>query len=407
MSFLTNLGKRFNIDMPYLVKGSFWQALPQIANTFLGLATASAFANLLPKEAYGIYSYVLSIAGVLGIFTLNGMDAAVIKSVASGAEGSVVKALKKRMAWGSLGALAGAGFALYYFATGNMVFGYSFLVAALFVPFMDSLAIFYDVLRGKKLFDVDAKYGVSVQLVVAALTVLALFLTDNIAVILLAYFFAYTGTHLFFFWRVKKKFGLNNHENPEMIKYGAHLSAVKILTTAAAYLDKIVLFNYLGAVELAVYSFALAPTKKVEGLLAAISNLALPRFSARPKEEVKRLMMPKVLKFLALIIFIMFAYIIAAPWFYRFFFPQYEESIFYSQLSALNFLVIPFSLIYTYFQAHALTKIIYPYKIIANILQIVLLLILIPLYGVLGAILARIAFSLLVIPVNLIFFRRS
>ncbi len=399
--------RTFGVNARYLLHGSFWQGTGQLSNTFFGLITATAFANLLPKETYGVYAYILSIVGILTTFTLTGMDTAIIQSVARGHEGTVVPSIKTRMRWGGIGAVIAVIIGTYYLTQHNTTLGYAFFVAAAFIPFTDSLAIFYDILKGKKLFAADTKFSVVVQAFVSGISVATLFLTQNIVIIILAYFASYTLCHLILFVYTLSRFPLNQEEDPDMISYGIKLTFVRLITNAATSLDKIILFQYMGAAELAVYTFATAPIKKVEGLMGTIPNLAMPRFSEYSKEEIKKPLPKKVLKFSIFILVVIAAYIFFIPYFYRIFFPQYSESIYYSQLLSLTLLTFPLSLVYTYFQSQALTKIILPYKIIIHSAQILLLFGCIYYYGLMGAVMARIIISFITAPLALLFFRKS
>src|SRR5688572_20479176 len=71
-------------DMLYLARGGFWTVLNFVVAGSVSIALAVAFANLLPKETYGTYRYVLSIANAFGFLALTGMNAAVTRSVARG-----------------------------------------------------------------------------------------------------------------------------------------------------------------------------------------------------------------------------------------------------------------------------------------------------------------------------------
>ncbi|MDP3901635.1 MAG: oligosaccharide flippase family protein [bacterium] len=406
-SFTSWLSKKYKIDIAYILRGGLWQSAGQIVGIVVGLTTSIAFANLLPKETFGIYSYILSIAGLLSIFTLTGMDAAITQSVARGYEGSVVAALVARMRWGFIGSLASSTIAIYYFSQNQPILGYAILLLAIFIPIMDPLAIFYDVLKGRKQFDIDARYSIIVQVTVAALIISTLFLTSNILIILSAYFLSYTLTHFIILRRMISKYPLNKQESPDMIPYGKSLTLVRAITSVAAYLDKILLFNYISPVEVAIYSLAIAPVRKIEGFLGTIPTLALPKFSAYSKEELKKLLLGKVLKFSIVILIIIAIYVLIAQYFYQILFPKYMESIFYSKLFSLTLIGFPLSLIYTYFQSQTLTKIIFPYKIIIHAIQIILLFIFIHFYGILGAILARIAGQIIGIPIILLFFKKS
>ncbi len=94
--------KFFKIDMVYLAKGGFWITSGQSINTILSLVLIVAFANLLPKETYGTYKYILSLAGVLNIFTLTGMNSAVARAVAVGSEGALKASVKYQLKWNLL-----------------------------------------------------------------------------------------------------------------------------------------------------------------------------------------------------------------------------------------------------------------------------------------------------------------
>src|SRR5689334_12787395 len=59
-------------DMVYLAKGSFWLTLGQVAASASGLLLVIGFANLLPKEVYGTYKLILSLAGIIASFSLTG-----------------------------------------------------------------------------------------------------------------------------------------------------------------------------------------------------------------------------------------------------------------------------------------------------------------------------------------------
>ena len=68
-------------DMVYLASGGFWAVFSQLVVSFGTFLLAIAFAHFVSKEAYGEYKYILSIAGILGTFTLNGLATPLIKSL--------------------------------------------------------------------------------------------------------------------------------------------------------------------------------------------------------------------------------------------------------------------------------------------------------------------------------------
>jgi len=72
--FLRWSEKYTKLDMVYLTKGGFWMTLSQVSSNMLSLLLVIAFANLLPKETYGLYRYILSLAGMLNSLSLTGMN---------------------------------------------------------------------------------------------------------------------------------------------------------------------------------------------------------------------------------------------------------------------------------------------------------------------------------------------
>jgi O-antigen/teichoic acid export membrane protein len=189
--------KYFKTDMVYLARGGFWLTLGQTISSLSSFLLVVAFANLLPKETYGTYKYVLSIAGILAISTLSGMSTAIIQAVARGYEGSLVPALKTKIRWGLLGGLAGLILAGYYFYQGNITLTVSFLISAVFLPFMDSFGIYDAFLQGRKLFDISAKYGIISQIIAVIILITTLFFTKNLFFILFVYFLDFTSFFLF------------------------------------------------------------------------------------------------------------------------------------------------------------------------------------------------------------------
>src|SRR3989338_10355062 len=142
----------FKADMVYIVKGGFWITFGQTFSSIIALLLTIAFANLLPKETYGTYRYILSLAGVLNIFTLTGMNSAVARAVAIGNEGVLRTSVKYQLKWNLL--MLAAFFTLggYYLANGDILFATSFLILGIFVPPTLALNTYGAYLEGKKKF---------------------------------------------------------------------------------------------------------------------------------------------------------------------------------------------------------------------------------------------------------------
>ena len=140
-NFLKRTQRYTGTDNVYLAKGGFWLGTGQAVSAIAALLLSIAFANLLPRETYGTYRYVLSIFALLSISTLQGMSTAITRAVARGYEGSFKTALGTKLRWGVAGAAASLATSLYYYLQGNNTLAISFLIATVFVPIMSSFKI--------------------------------------------------------------------------------------------------------------------------------------------------------------------------------------------------------------------------------------------------------------------------
>jgi O-antigen/teichoic acid export membrane protein len=387
-NFLRWTEKYTQTDMVYLTKGGFWLTAGNIIASAASFVLAIAFGNLLSKETYGIYKYILSILGLLVIANLPGMETSVARSVAQSRDGSFFDSLKAKIKWGFLGGLASLVLSAYYYSNQNNTLALCFLIAAVFVPFMDSLQIYQAILNGRKLFKDSAKYTALGQIIVAGAMVLTLILTKNIFLIIVAYFLSSTLSRYIFLKITVSKTKLNKTKDPAAVPFGIHLTLMNVVGMIADQLDKIIMWHFLGAAALAVYSFALAPVSQITNFLKSVPQLSLPKFASQNKEEIKKTLPKKMAKFFLILLAGTLIYIFLAPYFFKIFFPKYLESIKYSIFYSLAILFFPQKIISSALTMHAKTKVLYIMQSVSPAVRIILLAILLPLYGINGAILA-------------------
>jgi O-antigen/teichoic acid export membrane protein len=386
-------------DMVYLAKGGFWLTLGQIISAAVSFLSAIAFGNLLDPTIYGNYNYIVSLSGILGIFTLSGMNTALAQAASRGFEGSFYTGFKAKIKWSLLASLASLFLSGYYFLKGNNVLFFSLLMAAIFLPLMNSSRIYESFLAGKKLFHIQIKYTCLGQFISTIALISTIFLTNNLGLIIFVYFFSHASLNFFFFLLTKKKFKPNKKEDLKTLSYAKHLSIMGLISAIGEYLDGILLFTLVGSSQLAIYSFAILVPSQIKSLMKGnIGTLAFPKFSIKEDYEIKSNIMKKFWRILFITGVISLLYIIIAPLFYKTFLPQYQNSIPYSQLYALTFIAIPTTILTTVFEAKMKIRELYLIRIIP-VIRIILLVVLIPLYGILGAIISQIGttFSFLIL----------
>ena len=285
---------------------------------------------------------------------------------------------------------AGAG-ALYYFLNGNTVLALSLLVVGSFSPLMVSAALYSGYLNGKKDFRTGSMFNILTNTIPAVVLLATIAFTRDVLVIVLVYFIAHTAVNGYFYLATLKKFRPNDAVDPALLSYSKHLSVMNAISTVADYLDKILIFHYLGAAQLAVYSFAIAVPTQLRGLLRNINSLIAPKFAAGEKELTRRSLNAKMIKTGLVSTLFVGLYIFAAPYIYKVFFPEYLDSVFYSQLFSLLIIPATVGIISSAFlEAHRVQKALYISRIVSPLMRIVLLLTLGYLYGVTGVIAALI-----------------
>jgi O-antigen/teichoic acid export membrane protein len=409
MKILARAEQIIKTDIRYLLKGGFWLGLGQVLTTITGLVLSIALANLLPKEVYGSYKYILSLITIFSIFTLSGMDAAVTQAVARGYDDAVMAGFKEKMRWGFLGLICVVAMALYYLHGGNELLAYSLLAVAAFLPFTEALDIFNSLLNGRKLFAEYTRLNVFRQVAVVIISLVTLLLTHNYFFLVLAYCAGHTVVRGLAFIYVMRKVPRkhDSSQNKSAITYGRHLSFMDIIGTILGQLDDVLVFHYLGAASLAVYTLAIAPADQIKGMLKNVNTLALPKFATSEKNETRKFLFHKMLWLALFIAGVVLVYIIFAPLFFSVFFPHYMASVPYSQVLAVS--IIPASLsmfLYTFLESHAETKAMYHFNIWSNVINLAILFAMIYFFGLWGAIIARIVIRIFLLLLSIVLVRR-
>jgi O-antigen/teichoic acid export membrane protein len=385
-NLLQKVSSLLRTNIHYLVQGGFWLAIARVISSLSSFILALLFGNLLAKETYGTYTYILSIATILSIPTLSGVGTALIRSIAQGNDGDVLPALKEKLRFGTLASAASVIVGVYYITQGNTDFGISFLLIAVFLPLLEAFSLYSSILTGKKLFKESTYYTAITQTAIVVSMAVTLLLTHNIFLIVLAYYIPRIVCR-FIFFRLSQKFLSNTQQKDvRLLSLGRHFTALEIMGSISSQIDRIALFQFLGPASVATYSFSIAPITHMQAMLKSLLTLALPKFSEREFSVIQNTLPRKLLIFLVGLLGVTGVYILFAPYFFTIFFPQYMDAVLYSQVAALILLFFPQKLISTALTAHAQKKALYVSNITSSVLKIGSLLIFIPLFGVWGAI---------------------
>ncbi|HET8575028.1 MAG TPA: oligosaccharide flippase family protein [Candidatus Paceibacterota bacterium] len=388
--------------MTYLAKGGSWLTLSQVLSSAASFLLSIAFAHLLPVEEYGFYRYVLSIAAILAIPTLNGMNTALIRAVARGENQSFIPATLTRFKWGALGSLAALALAAWNFFTGSNELAIAFLLCAIFVPVMNAATTFLAFLNGRAEFRLQSVIGTLTTALAALAIFFGLLFHQHVLVILFLYFASNTLLNLFFFALTLKRFPSKTEaidpnlsgKIKETLSFGKHLSLINSFTLASKQLDKIILWHFLGPAEVALYTFAQIPISQMQNIFSRIASpLTQPKFSRNKLPVLQQTLPGKVLKLFIVFIPFTLLYIFIAPYLYRFLFPEYMSSVAYTQLFALSLLASPISFFTDALVSQKKQKELYYGRISSSVILIAAMIVLGKIYGVWGVVIAQTVFA--------------
>jgi O-antigen/teichoic acid export membrane protein len=395
-------------DMVYLAKGGFWATTSQICVSLMTFLLAIAFAHYVSKEAYGEYKYVLSVASILGAFTLSGLGTAVLQSVSRGYEGTLRYAFWKNIRWSTLFFLGATTTALYYLAHGNASLGISMLLVGCLWPFFTSTNLYSNYLIAKKDFKRSSIYFFIIGNLFPSLCLFAtMLITSSVAYLIAVYTVSNTIIGAILYIRILKIYKPNKEVDPEMLGYGKHLSLINILIIVGSNIDQILAFHYIGAVELAIYNFAIAIPDQIKGPMKNLTGLIFPKFTERSDTEIRSGMKNKFLYLFIGSAVLIIVYILVSPYIFHIFFPKYTDSIFYSQIFSLSLLWMSSIPAETYLSAKKKIKELYLSNILIFILQIILMSFGVIFLGLLGLVLARVITRLSTSAVNILFYNKA
>lgn len=375
-------------DVRYLLRGGIYLGLGQTLVSLSSLLLTLCLVRILDQAEYGMYSYILSLAGIVGIFTHSGMDPAITQAVARGSNRAVVFGFFEKIKWSIPVSVIALIVGVYYLFKENTILGVSIVVIGLTTPLFAASSLYGSYWNGKKQFKKLAFDNVFRNISLTLSILLAAYITHDVLYTALTYFIVNTLiSGVRFFILVRRIPQEEAPDHAQALHFGKHMSIMDIIGNMSTYLDKIIVFQFLGATPLALYALAIAPIKQMSSVTRIIRTLVFPKFSTRSAKELKELMRHKIFVFFLTLVVITILYCIFAELFFTTLFPEYHDAVRYSQALALSLLFMPSVLHLEALTALNRKRELYITNITKTVVRITLLIILVPLYGVWGAIL--------------------
>jgi len=401
--------KYTKMDMIYLAKGGFWVTFGQSINSVLSLLLIIAFANLLPKETYGTYRYILALAGMLNVLTLTGMNTSVGRAVASGNEGVLRVSVKYQLKWNLLMLAAFWVLSGYYIINGDVLFATSFFVLGIFVPSTLAFNTYSAYLDGKREFKIANMLSVVSTIIYVCGVLSAILLSGEVIWLIVAYAITTFSGSLFFYIFVLRKFKPPTEaENGDTLKYGRKLSFIKIIGPITSQIDKIILAHFWGPAELAIYTLAMAVPARVNIFIKKWVSIGFPKFASKTSEEINTVFYRRIFQGMFTGSMIAILYIIISPYLFKYLLPQYLDGVFYSQIIAIGFIfAMPNRYINLLLESQKLSRVIFIKDMIQSIMVLLFYVVLGIWGGIFGLVIAYVSTSFIGMLFNIIMWRRN
>lgn len=386
-------------DMVYLTKNLSVLTVSRIISALLSFVLAIAFANLLPKEVYGNYKFVLSIIAFFSITSLGGMNTAVKRAIAHGNEEVVIPATKAKALWSIIGSVGLFITAAYYWHIGSFEISLALLLGAFFLPSVNVFTIYQAYLEGHKKFTATAIRSLTVKLISTALIVGLIYFSDSLLGLIAIYLIVTSLLTSYYFVQILKKYLLSQKTDTlkiqETLKYGKYLSGLNFFGELAGRVENIIVYALTSPIDLALFAFAKAPLVEIRMGFKNVRALVFPKFATRSIKEIKKGLTIKFIQLSLATLAVMVGYIAIAPWIFTTFFPAYTDAIPFTRLYALTFIDVPLSILGIILETHMKKSAMNKIYIGVPILKIILMLILTFYFGIYGVIYALIATSIL------------
>ncbi len=354
-----------------------------------------AFANLLNPNQLGIYQYIISIVSIIASLSLTGSNTAIIRAAAKKEYDFFPIVYRYSLLSFIPSTLIAVIIAVYYWLNTNtyLAVGVAFgTVGALGIQLL---------LRYNAIFIGTGDFKISNILLKAiafgpvVILLPLLFLTDNPALLAITYFFSSLICMLVVIkvWNMPAKIRAyitigrtQAHIIKQHLSFAFHQSVITFVGGMTAHIDKIIIFQMLGAEATALYFIAVSIPDRLRGLLKQFEPYLFSKTTNHEALGSLKNINKKFYFALIVVIPIFIAYLLVAPTFFRLFLEQYQEAILLTLIYGLTLFgsaaIIPIS----YMKAHGDNVVFYIYTAATTLSKILFVIIGISFGGIVGGI---------------------
>ncbi len=343
MNYLYRYSRIIGLDLPYFLKNGFFVSARYGIVSVCGLLISIGFARMGSKEIFGQYQSVLSILGVLSVFSLPGLNMAAYKAIVSGNERAVVKAVKYSFYSSFFAIPIIIGYAFYTKEiTQNILIFPVLLLSALIFPFLmapNTWSVFYE---ARSDFSAVSIRVIFQNLITAVAILTALYLQTNLFILLSIYFLCTIFFNWLFFYEVRVKAVKSDVLNRSLdFRYALIVTTQKFVVSLSENVPILAVAFLFGFEFLAIFQIANFAMSTVISFFSGLSAIYMPiLFQGKTLNYYKIIFQNLIL---GLFLFAVFRF------FLHFFFiflygGAYQESLYIAQILSFLIVVAPLKL---------------------------------------------------------------
>ena len=397
MSIITKIFKKIEYCLElYLryyikIKNIFYLLSANISSVIFGLLLSISLTRFLSKEVYGLYSYIMSILGILTIFTLPGMNTAIVQAVAKGYDGVFIKGTKERLKWSTISSSILFIMGIYYYVNKSQIIAKCLLFSSFIFPFYQATDTFQALLVGKKKFDMLAKYQSIIQVIPTIVIIIIIYYLRDLLIVIATYLVLISILKIIFFFKSKKLIK-NINIDLTSFSFGRHLTFLGIISIVSHYIDRLIIGTFFSLKELATYTIALIFSEQIMIIGSITNTLIFPKLSEMNEHEAYLKLRKFLPYYLILFTIICCILILLCPYLIILFYShKYSDSIVYAQVLLISTIAAQPALILTraLFPSQKKVRELYKVRISRHICELSALAIFSAFLGVWGIILSK------------------
>lgn len=379
-----------------LVKNITISFISNISQKILGFVSIYFIVRWLSQEQFGQYQFILSVIGLVSIFSLPGLSNAVMQSTARGMKGTLRLALKPVLLFGFLASLILITVSIYQFYSGDRNTAILFILSAIFYPFAYNLTLWRSLKSGEEKFSYIFKNDILFSSISTICIILSsFFFRGEVIILLFIILIVPTIQNITSTFFSLKSLGQNSMSEKESINYGLKTTIYSSFNIVANHIDKVLIYNFFSPSDLAIYFASERMSEITKSISQNIASVLGPKFAKHTTYSKK---LDKNLNFLSIIVgvFIVCVAFLLLPWFMVILFGnEYREAIPYAQGLLCSVAIGNHATLRNRFvNSHLDKKSNRDVNISMSIIRILSSIILVPIFGLIGAVISTLIYRI-------------